>query len=370
MITRTDADELRGARARNSAVISLYLNVPVDIAEHRGLTTRARELIKDAGRRDAGSRTAACADADAVTDLVVEGSLDWLGQTVAIFVSGELGLAEAIPMPGRWPDGAMIAPRPYLRPLLASLQRHPKYQVAVIDAKHSWVLAIADDEIDTLAQRTGQEVPSTGFAGWYGLEAYRIQQRVMQLSRQHYKDTIGVLQQNPDAQQRPLVLGGHEMQISQFMSILPPAVRQRVAGSFSVDVQSATPAKVRDLAAPVIAGWAEASEAQLVNDILNEPPGTSVTTSLGECLAAVRSRAVSSLVVADDQVIPGYACEDCGGLGVGQTSCDCPDPAASCQPVPDVLDDLASQALDGGSEVTAVRQAPFTAAARLRFQVR
>ncbi len=376
MITKTDTDELRGLRAKDSAVISLYLNVPVDLAEHRGLVTKARELAKgEVPGETAAASQPAHADLDSVAGLVSAGSRDWLGQTVAIFACGELGLAEAISMPGRWGDLAVIAPRPYLRPLLAALQRNPPYQVAVIDTKHAWVLAIADDGIDTLVERTGQAVPSPGFAGWYGLEAYRVQQRVMRLARQHYRETIGVLEQTANARPHPLVLGGHEMQISQFMSIMPQAVRQRVAGSFAVDLQTATPARVRQLAEPVIAGWAESAEAQLVSDLLSEPPGTAVTTSLDYCLAAVRSRAVANLVVADDQMIPGYACEDCGKLGVGTpaagaASCDCADPAAACTPVPDVLDDLTSQALDGGSAVTAVRQAPFAAAARLRFQLR
>lgn len=359
MIAKTDIDELRGLRARNSAVISLYLNIPVDLAEHRGLATRVRELLRELDP----------AQTAAVTELVTAGSHDWLGQTVAIFGCAELELSEAIVLPGRSPDLAVIAPRPYLRPLLASRQRHPAYQVAVLDARHAWVLAIADGSIDTLAQRTGRAVSSTGFAGWYGLEAYRMQQRVMQLAQQHFKATIAILEQAGDEQQSPLVLGGHDMQISRFRSMLPPSVRQRVAGTFSVDLQSATPARVRELSAPVIADWAQASEAQLVDDLMSEPPGTAVTTSLGASIAAVRSRAVSNLVVADDQVIPGFACEDCGKLGPGSASCDCPGAARASRPVPDVLDDLASQALDGGSEVTAVRQAPFTAAARLRFQL-
>ena len=41
MITATDLAVLRTKIASDSAVISLYLNIPVDIADHRGLVTRA-----------------------------------------------------------------------------------------------------------------------------------------------------------------------------------------------------------------------------------------------------------------------------------------------------------------------------------------
>lgn len=368
MITNSDVARLRTQRARNTPVISIYLNVPVDIAEHRGLLTRTRELIKGAAdnwqrEQPAVSET----EISSIVDAVEAGSLDWLGHTVAIFASAELGLFEAMPMAGSAGDFAVLAIRPYLRPLLAVMQRHPAHQVAVIDAKHAWVLAIFDDEIATLAERTGTALPSPAFAGWYGLEAYRIQHKMMKLARQHYRDTIGLLSRTGDGSSRPLVLGGHEMQIHQFLTLLPPAVRQRVAGSFNVDLQTATPARVRELAAPVIARWTESAEAQLVDEMLSEPPDTTVTTSLADCVKAVRSRAVSQLVLADGQMVPGCVCDDCGAVGVGDAGCDCPDQA--CQPVPDVLDELSSQALDGGGEVAAVRDAPFTAAARLRFQL-
>jgi hypothetical protein len=368
LITYEDIAGLRAQRATNTPVISIYLNVPVDIAEHRGLLTRTRELIKSGA--DTGTREQPAVsekDISSIIDVVDAGSLDWLGHTLAIFACGELGLFEALPMPGSADDLAVLAARPYLRPLLATLQRNPAHQVAVIDVKHAWVLAISDGEIATLAQRTGTTVPSPAFAGWFGLEAYRIQHKMMKLARQHYHDTIGLLSRTRDSSGRPLVLGGHEMQINQFLTLLPPNIRQRVAGSFNVDLQTATPARVRELAAPVIARWTESAEAQLVDEMLSEPPGTTVTTRLADCVKAVRSRAVSQLVLTDGKMIPGCACDECGALGIGDAGCDCLDQA--CQPVPDVLDELSSQALDGGGEVAAVRDAPFTAAARLRFQL-
>ncbi len=365
MTTVAQAVALRDRRATRTAVISLYLNIPLDLAEHRGLATRARELVKAAG----GDRSPA--DIEAVAAAVTAGAKDWLGHTMAIFASGELGLLEVISLPGHGPDlatqdRAVVSDKPYIRPLLAAEQRNPPYQVAVIDTRHAWLLGVADDEIDTLAERTDRSVPSPKFAGWYGLEGYRMEQRIMELSKKHYRDTISVL---AELTSPPLVLGGQEMQVSHFAQMLPPPVKDRVAGSFRVDLQTATPARVRELSAPVIADWADANEAKLVNDVLTEPPGIAVTTNLDQCVTAVRSRAVAQLVLADDQAIPGLVCTDCGAITIGAApaGCGCPDPASAGRQVPDVLDELASQALDGGSVVTAVRDAPFAAAARLRF---
>lgn len=371
MITTTAADKLRAIRAEDPAVISVYLTVPLDIAEHRGLPTRARELVKAAlaDLPEQGQAQAREADLEAIAQAVTTHSRDWLAHTAAIFACADLGLFEVVPLPGALAELAVVADRPYVRPLLAAIQRNPSYRAAIVDTRNAWVLNISEDQIETVAERTDPGVPSSGFSGWWGLEAHRIQQRIMTLSKQHFKDTVAILERTANGERRPLVLGGHEPELSQFLGTLPRTVRRDVVGSVSVDLQTVTPGRMRELAAPVVARWAEESEAQLVEDVLGEPPSTSVTTDLDGCMAAAKSRAVAQLVLIDDQMVPGFACDVCGALSVKETRCDCPEPTPAYRAVPDVLGELANRTLDGGGEVTSVRKAPFTAAARLRFPV-
>ncbi len=334
MITAGGVERLRGRHTDRPAVVSLYLSVPVDVADHRGLPARARELIKAAAKREprAAGRLVSDADAESIINAVDQR-------------------------------------RPHIRPLLAALQRHPAYRAALVDTKHAWILHISDDRIETVAERTGAGVRSPAFAGWYGLEAYRVQQRIIELSKQHFRDTIGILEQHDDGTGWPLVLGGHDKEISQFLGLLPRTVRQSFAGSFTVDLQTATPGRVRELARPVIADWTERSEARVVEDTLDQPPYGTVRTDLRGCLAASRARAIAKLVLPDDALEPGFACSACGALSTRAADCDCTDPGDCCHPVPDLLDELANRTLDSGGEVISVRSAPFTAAAKLRFPV-
>ena len=368
MITKVQASRLRSLRASSPSVLSVYLRVPLDLAGHRGLATRARELLKSAADTAPGTAHLRAADIERVGRAIAERAHDWLGHTAAMFACAELDLFVAEPLPGDVPEGAVIGSRPYLRPLLSALQRNPAYRAAIIDTRHAWIFAIADDSIDTLAERTGPGVPSQGFSGWSGLEGYRIQQRIMHLARQHFRDTISMLVRTTDSDGRPLVIGGHESDVNQFLSRLPRGVSQSLAGTFSVDIHTVTPARVRELATPVIVRWAEACEAKLVADVLSEQQDT-VTRDLAGCLAAVKSRAVGHLIARDELTVPGFACDACGGLTAGQDGCDCADPAAACRAVPDLLDELANRVLDDGGRLTYVRSAPFQAAARLRFPV-
>lgn len=369
MITRADIDKLRIIRARGSAVLSLYLSVPLDLAEHRGLPARARELIKAAAVAPRDVPPVPGSDVSAVMRLVSEHSHDWLGRTVAIFASAGIGLLEAMPLPGPEAEQAMVDDRPQMRPMLAALQRHPGYRVALVDVQHAWVLAIGADGIETVAERTGPEIRRTGFAGWYGLEAYRIQQRVLELSRQHFKDTIAMLERTAEDGRGPLVIGGYDSEVRQFRAMLPRAVAGEVAGTVNVDLQTVTPGRVRELANPVIAEWAEQAQEGVVRDVLSQPPGVAVVTGLGDCAAASRARAIAELVLPDGGPLPGYACDDCGALTTADVGCDCQDRRTACRAVPDLLEELTGRVLDGGGDVTAVRAAPFPVAARLRFPV-
>jgi peptide subunit release factor 1 (eRF1) len=369
VISRADVDRLRRLRSPQSPVISVYLPIPLDQAEHRGLATAARELVKAAASVRQAGEAACVSDTDlaAITNAVATRSHEWLGHTIAIFACADIGLLEFTSLPGHLTERAVVAARPHIRPLLLALQRNPPYLAAVIDAKHAWVLAIGDNEIEIVAERTGKVVPSQGFSGWCGLQAHRVQQRVIQLARQHFRDTITILDRAAQRSRRPLVIGGHESEVHQFLALVPRQVKLNVAGSFRVDLQTLTPARVRELAAPVISRWTELSEARLVDDMLGRPPGTAVMTDLAGCLAAVRMHAVARLVIGDDEVIGGFACDDCGAMTTQLAGCGCED--AGCHAVPDLLDELASRALDDDATVTQVRNPPFTAAAQLRFPV-
>lgn len=369
MISRAAVDKLLSARATDPAVLSVYVQVPVDPAALRGLPAKAGGLLVAAARRHADGRGAIRvrdADRQAVRDLLEQHARGWLGHTAAIFACGELGLAEAIALPCTVPERAVIATRPHVRPLLVALQRCPAYYVAVADRRHAWVFKVAGEQIDTVAQLAAEGVRSPGFGGWYGLEAHRIHERVIQLARHHYRETAALLEHAMGAAgPQPLVAGGHENSIPQFLAVLPAGLRDRFAGSFAADPHTLTPARVRELAAPVIGHWVAAREQRLVAQVSELAPGGLAAAGLHECVAAVSQHAVQLLIVPDDGLIPGYACGRCGGLAVAGG--DCPGCGAALRAVPDLIEEMVVKTLGDGGLVEAVRDPPGGTAARLRF---
>jgi peptide subunit release factor 1 (eRF1) len=367
MISYADVEKLRSMRAPEPVVLSLYLPVPLDPAGVRGLAAEAGDLMARAGADGTDGASIAKvghADRDGVLDALAVHGRDWLGHTVAFFACGELGLFEALPLPCVLAERAVLATRPHVRPLLAALQRCPDYRVAITDRRHAWVLSVSGDQVETVARQSVEGPRSPGFGGWYGLETHRVQQRIIQLGRHHYRDTAAILQRaaGPGGDV-PLVIGGHHDSIAGLLQALPPAVRKDFAGSFTADPHTLTPARIRQLASPVIEGWVARREHELSEEIFGGPTAVGLRASL----AAVNEGAVARLLVAHEGMIPGFVCGRCGALSTG--SAECPDWGTAARAAPDLLEEMAQRTLDDDGQVTVVRDAPFGVAARLRFPV-
>jgi hypothetical protein len=209
-----------------------------------------------------------------------------------------------LPLPGQVAERAVLATRPHVRPILAALQRCPAYQVAVIDRRHGRLLSIAGDIVETIELPVAATIRSRGFGGWYGLESHRVQQRVTQLARRHYQDVAAILERQALAgDHRPLVIGGHPEAITQLLSLLPERLREQYAGSFAGNPHALTPARVRELADAVIAGWAARREEQLVAEVTAAAQPINPAVGLPACLAAVNAGAVGALLISGQALV-------------------------------------------------------------------
>jgi hypothetical protein len=370
MISYADVEKLLATRSEDPPVLSLYLEVPVDLPALHGLPARASDLLDsaaggpcgpdgpDAGRVLAHAR-------QAVRRLLEDRARDWLGHCVAFFICGPAGLAEAIPLPAGLGEQAVFGPRPHVRPLLVALQWQPACRVVVVDRRHAWLFAVAGNRIDMVTEPAAAGVRSPRYGGWSGLESHRVNERIAELTHHHFHDTAAILAQAIRPGPERLVVGGHADTIPQFLATLPPDLRDRFAGSFLADTSAMTPARVRALAAPIIRDWVQKSGQQLITRIRQEPPGGLAATGLAACLTAVRRRAVHTLAVPAQGVVPGFACRRCGALGMTGTGCAHGDSAAFA--VPDLIEEIAVSTLHDGGQVQAVPDPPGGIAAYLRF---
>ena len=103
------------------------------------------------------------------------------------------------------------------------------------------------------------------------------------------------------------------------------------------------------------------------DEILFSPRGTSVAIGLPACLAAVNACAVQTLIVPEDGLVTGYECGRCGALSTNADSC--PDWGTAALPVPDVIEEMVTRALEDGAQIWVIRGTHSPVAARLYFPV-
>jgi hypothetical protein len=333
MITRAEVEKLGALHVVEPTMLSLYLLVPPS-ADLAVLCTRARELI--AAAEAATGQAVEPRAGERVRDKLATCARDWPGRTVAVFACAGSGLLEAIPLPCPLPERAVLGVRPHIRPLLLARQRCPAYQVAVADRHRLWLFSVDGDV-------AGTWVPAARYDQDTAEELARIAR---------------------GGEPGPLVVGGREDDVERLLRIAPPAVRKAVAGSFTADPSTLTAAGVRDLAAPVIARWADRRAWRLAAGILAMPPGGQCAIGLPACLAAVSAGAVPALVVPVDGLAPGYECGRCGTLSLEADAC-CPDWGTAALDVTDVIEEMVSRTLEDGGEVVVTGDGSSPVAARL-----
>jgi len=108
-------------------------------------------------------------------------------------------------------------------------------------------------------------------------------------------------------------------------------------------------------------------ERELTEEILGQAPGRLAAVGLPACLAAVNEGAVARLLVAHEDMIPGFVCGRCGALSTGND--ECPYRSTAALAVPDLLEKMEQRTLDDDGHVTMIRDALFSVAAKLRCPV-
>jgi len=114
---------------------------------------------------------------------------------------------------------------------------------------------------------------------------------------------------------------------------------------------------------PLLAALQRRPDSRALDEVLAAPPGASAAIGLPACLAAVNACAVQTLIVPEDGLVPGYECGRCGALSTDGDSC--PDWGTAALPVPDVIEEMVTRALEDGAQIWVIRGARSPVAARL-----
>jgi peptide chain release factor subunit 1 len=378
VLDRSVVDRLRAVDTAGAPVLSVYLRVGTDLADVRSLGVRLKAALRpvrdlvDGGLFDAESAAGLKADLDDAA-AVLGRAPEARGGSVGLFLCSTIGLAEAVALPGPVRDRAVADRRMYLGPMEAMLAHYRRYCAVVADRRTASIYRFGQGHLDAWEVIGEEEVRKENYGGFDGREERAARGHAEAVARRLFKaaaDRLARLLR--DGEFDLLMVGGNPANVRGVEAELGPEVRERLAGTFTLDPGTAAPADVLARCHEVAAAHEEASTRAEV-DALLESAGAGDRTALGvdAVTAAANQRAVARLVVAPTDVEPGVVCSDCGWLARRGGLCGFCGEATVV--VPDLVDRLAERVReDGGDVVYALGETGLgdrQVGARLRFPV-
>jgi peptide subunit release factor 1 (eRF1) len=342
--------------------------------ELRTIPTRLKAMVGEARAAVNGDRARQLhRDLDEVQAMAVELGND-LGRGSALFLSSDLGLREHVVLPAPVRDRLVVDPSPYLGPLQAIYDHFHRYAAVVVARRGASVYRFHMGELQSWEEIAADEpIRKDNYGGFAGYAEQRVRSHADEVAKRLFRT---VAERVTDLHRTGafdlLVVGGSRVSTASLIAELPRNVVAALAGTFSVDVHTATPSEIRDHCREVAAAYDHESDLAAVADLVDTALGGG-RAALGTDAVrkAVNRGAVDRLLVAVDASEPGVVCPECGAVDLAPEWCElC---GTQTRPIADLVDGIAERARATGASVRYILGdsplADHGVGATLRFRV-
>jgi len=354
MISEQELQELVDFRAKESSVLSLYLNVD------------PRQHTKDEYRLALKSMLKKVADEASAKDLAeVEKYLDfqygWQGKGVVIFSCLEEGFWRAYSLAVPVENHVFVADSPYIKPLTDVLDEYGRYSVILVDREGARLFLFHQGELEEMEGTLGREVKRTKHGG--GSAAGRLGGLTARTSRHEEEIVQRNLKEAAElaikfcggGKCHRIILGGTDDILTQFQGMLPKELQEQIVGSISLDM-AASETEVLERSLEAIQEVDRRRKEKLVEQLITAAASKGGHGALGldDTLAAVQEGRAHILVVAEGYEAPGYGCQNCGYIAAHRLQ-ECPFCGKAMAPIEDAVDTVIRKAIELGMEVEVVK---------------
>jgi peptide chain release factor subunit 1 len=359
------------------SVVSVYVALPPGPEARRELRSKADSLLHqirhlgDDRSLDHDARVSLRDDIERIEEMVSHEILS--PGTLAIFSCSRAGLFEVVRLPRAVRDRIMVDETPWIRPMLAVLDEYPRCCIAVVDRESAQFRELYLGELRDAGRLDGRTLRKPAYGGWHGFAERHVSNKVEELAKRHFREVAAALDHLFRRDRYDLLaIGGHEHELPRFMEFLPRRLRERVAGTFSIDLGTATNATIREQAEDVLERHELDEQRRSVAEVLGlAAAGGWAAVGLEECLWAGSAAAVETLLVQEGAIAAGVVCDQSGWLATAGATC--PLCGLPTRQTPDVINELVEVVIDEGGSIRHIRAETdlreHLVAASLRFEV-
>ncbi len=313
MFTQDHLQELLDFSAKNSAVVSMYLDT--DRAQQPADMTKlqVKGLLKELN----GSNED---DAD-VIERYLDHSYDWTKPGLALFSCASHEFFKVYPVGVAFRNRLRVGQKPYVKPLAHLLDNYAYYGVILVDRVGARFFEYNQGELvetdgfmgeDVRKLKKGGGSSAVGVRGGpRGVQGgSRREEEVAQRNMRDAADAAGRFFSRKPI--RRLFLGGTAENVAQYRDMLSKQLQSCMAGTFAVDM-TAGEHEVRKLALDLLREANQERENRLVDAMItNHAKGTNAMIGLDDTLQAISDKRVQTLIISDGLRVPGYVEEEAG----------------------------------------------------------
>jgi peptide subunit release factor 1 (eRF1) len=342
MISQEDISRILRLHANDVPILSLYARVPAGPGGSRELQTRVDSLLSEI--RPLGSdhsvdravRLSVRADIERVEKHLADGRT-WRPGTLALFSCSAHEVFEEVALPRAVRDRVVLDATPWVRSLLAVLDEYRRMCVVFVERGRARVYEMYQDELRELGTRRERPLHARHVPA---LDEDRVRNKAEEHTKRHFREVAAMV----DGLFRTdgfdlLALGSHPHETPRFADQLPRHLRDRIAGTFTLDTHPTELAHIRERATEVLRTYEDEQQRRRVAEVVEKAAaGGRATLGVAPCLWAGALTAIDTLLVEEGAELPGVVCNYCGWLGLEGPRCTrC---GHEVRPVPDVLDEL------------------------------
>jgi peptide chain release factor subunit 1 len=352
-VSDEELERLERFDSTGARILSVYLDLDPQRQVDRSHLVVLKDLVKEARDR---LGEAAGDELDRQAARLQE----WLesepqqGRGLAVFSCSEPDLWQVAFLPVPLEDHLAFEPRPHLGPLLALLDEHERYAVALVDKEKARLFTVFMGTIEE-SEAFEDLVPGKhDQGGWSQARLQRDHDTHVYQHLQHVAQRLGELLERRGFDR--LILAGPGEATSELRGLLPAVLAELLVAVIPGEM-FAGEAEILEQSLAVAERFEREEERRMVDAVLEEAGADGASCGLVPTLEAIWLAKARTLLVAEGMEQEGSECPNCGRLEPGRVA-PCPACGSEMTPLVHLLERAMERTRALAGEIEVVRGDP------------